>query len=473
MIQTFERGCGMKKNSCLLLCLIMLFGIISFSMTEDDYVDPYIPSYKTYDTTYDDILKMWIRVINGEDNGQHDLFNDNYYYDFAESGPTFAKDSIGYVIQDLNHDGSDELILTYIYPRYSNKASSIFSLFTTTKDGKVRELIRSGARSSTCLSKDGEILQYASESGHELFCYIYHFNGTNALNLYEGYFYTDEDYRLSPKDRFDAVVPGTHYYYSIGKNQYTVPDGQAPLDTEQIDQRLAAFDENQVTFYVTSLADYERKECGPQYTILSVNGKTKGSSTVNIRQKPDKKSKLVATKKVGTKVEILEEDGDYYLVSIGSKKGYVQKQYVSTVNETPGATTRGKAKTTQTPKATNTPKPTEKNDPVSTPTPTPVPTAVPTPEPEIDHYETYKKIVGYQTIIDGYEDQPVQRSREVLDHYETYYTYGDNGAGYFEETPHQRPVYRTEYYTEYISVPITHDEPIYETVTEPVYKKTN
>ena len=74
-----------------------------------------------------------------------------------------------------------------------------------------------------------------------------------------------------------------------------------------------------------------------------------------------------------------------------------------------------------------------------------------------------REIFSYQTVIDGYEQQPVQRSREVLDHYETYYTYSDSGNGYFEEVPHQRPVYRTEYYTEYVSVPITHQEPVYRT----------
>ena len=74
-----------------------------------------------------------------------------------------------------------------------------------------------------------------------------------------------------------------------------------------------------------------------------------------------------------------------------------------------------------------------------------------------------REIFSYQTVIDGYEQQPVQRSREVLDHYETYYTYSDSGNGYFEEVSHQRPVYRTEYYTEYVSVPITHQEPVYRT----------
>lgn len=76
---------------------------------------------------------------------------------------------------------------------------------------------------------------------------------------------------------------------------------------------------------------------------------------------------------------------------------------------------------------------------------------------------TRNEIFSYQTVIDGYRQEPVQRSRQVLDHYETYYTYQDNGNGYFEEIAHQRPVYETEYYTEYVSVPVTHQEPVYRT----------
>ncbi len=57
-------------------------------------------------------------------------------------------------------------------------------------------------------------------------------------------------------------------------------------------------------------------------------------------------------------------------------------------------------------------------------------------------------------ILDHYELVEVQRSRLVVDHYETYYTYKDNGDGTFLEIPHDRPVYKTEYYTETVQQPV-------------------
>ena len=69
----------------------------------------------------------------------------------------------------------------------------------------------------------------------------------------------------------------------------------------------------------------------------------------------------------------------------------------------------------------------------------------------------------YDQVLDHYEDYEVQRSREVLDHYETYYTYSDNGNGSFSEVAHERPVYRTEYYTETESRPVYASVPRYAT----------
>ena len=59
-----------------------------------------------------------------------------------------------------------------------------------------------------------------------------------------------------------------------------------------------------------------------------------------------------------------------------------------------------------------------------------------------------------EPIIDHYEEREVERSRRVLDHIETYYTYEDNGNGCMIETPHERPVYKTEYYTVTEHVPV-------------------
>ncbi len=74
-----------------------------------------------------------------------------------------------------------------------------------------------------------------------------------------------------------------------------------------------------------------------------------------------------------------------------------------------------------------------------------------------------REIHHYNTVLDHYEDVEVQRSRSVIDHYETYYTYSDKGNGYYEEIPHERPVYTTEYYTETESRPVYKQVPEYAT----------
>ena len=74
-----------------------------------------------------------------------------------------------------------------------------------------------------------------------------------------------------------------------------------------------------------------------------------------------------------------------------------------------------------------------------------------------------RAIHHYNQVLDHYEDVEVERSRQVLDHYETYYTYSDNGNGSFEEIEHERPVYKTEYYTETVSQPVYVNVPQYAT----------
>ena len=69
----------------------------------------------------------------------------------------------------------------------------------------------------------------------------------------------------------------------------------------------------------------------------------------------------------------------------------------------------------------------------------------------------------YDSVFDHYDYVDVQRSRQVIDHYETYYTYTDNGNGTFTEVPHERPVYKTEYYTETVQQPVYRQVPRYQT----------
>lgn len=73
------------------------------------------------------------------------------------------------------------------------------------------------------------------------------------------------------------------------------------------------------------------------------------------------------------------------------------------------------------------------------------------------------ELFGYNTVVDHYKTVTKSRQERVLDHYETKYSYHNNGDGTFIEKSHQEPVYRTEtkYYTE--QEPVYRQDPIYKT----------
>ena len=76
-------------------------------------------------------------------------------------------------------------------------------------------------------------------------------------------------------------------------------------------------------------------------------------------------------------------------------------------------------------------------------------------------YKEQTELKTYVAVIDHYETKTETKSRQVIDHYDTAYSYSDNGNGTFTEHTKQVPVYKTEYYEE------THQEPVYR--QDPVY----
>lgn len=76
-------------------------------------------------------------------------------------------------------------------------------------------------------------------------------------------------------------------------------------------------------------------------------------------------------------------------------------------------------------------------------------------------YKEQTELKTYVSVIDHYETKTETKSRQVIDHYDTEYSYSDNGNGTFTEHTRQVPVYKTEYYEE------THQEPVYR--QDPVY----
>lgn len=85
------------------------------------------------------------------------------------------------------------------------------------------------------------------------------------------------------------------------------------------------------------------------------------------------------------------------------------------------------------------------------------------PTDAVEVLRQQREIHHYDHVLDHYETVQVQKSRQVLDGYDTYYSYHDNGNGSFEEVEHQTPRYRTEYYTETEQRPVYRDDPVYQT----------
>ena len=127
----------MKRALSFLLILVLL----SVGLVCQVSANPFPVSYTTYDTTYDAILKMYIRVINagGDEGRRHDLFNTKVMVfdmdlSWLNDAPkaerdkviSSAKNSHGYRIFDLNGDGIDELAI-------GNNNGEILELFTGTK----------------------------------------------------------------------------------------------------------------------------------------------------------------------------------------------------------------------------------------------------------------------------------------------------------------------------------------------------
>lgn len=78
-------------------------------------------------------------------------------------------------------------------------------------------------------------------------------------------------------------------------------------------------------------------------------------------------------------------------------------------------------------------------------------------------YDEKTEFRNYVQVIDHYETVTETKSRQIVDHYETTYSYRDNGNGTMTEVPQQKPVYRTEYYTESHQEPVYRQQAVYDT----------
>ncbi len=341
----------------ILIFLVLFYSVLPVDQAFCDDDNMYAASHKTYDTTYEDILKMYLRVLPAQCREQsrrrHDTYNEFMYADLwgvymdymstpeyerlndaqkavkkkelQEKTLNYMKNTVGYSIQDINNDGIDELII-------GRDQSYIYELFTI-DDGKVRELIKAGYRHTCNLLDDGTLYRYAHQGGGFNGYLLFRMNGTNKVKYIKGYYYNGQlgyDNNLGEDCWFNLTDLNEYSNNSLDQH---VPASEALGWISQCESRFA-----HIRFI--PLSAYEKGMSGDGIAVLSVKGKTSGTQKVRIRAKPNNKSKILVQKRVGTYVKAISVAGDYYKVTVGKKTGYVHKDFITLITDLPSSSTQ-------------------------------------------------------------------------------------------------------------------------------------
>ena len=252
-------------------CLIML---MSPTQAAGENYNPYAPSYTTYDVTYDAIIHMYLKVFeihrNGGDAGRHDLYNDNIDWDYSAYFETdkdavaknidYIKNHVGYAIRDINGDGIDELLI-------GSGQSYIYEVFTM-DEGKVRELIRAGARYGCNLLNDGTLLRLGSSGAAFWGYYAFQMNGTKPVVFVKGYHYNGEIGENNGLDEKECWFKA-----ESDKGLYSVTM-ESHVSASEVDDWIKQCDTKLANIQFIPFAAYEQGINGQAIGVLSYKGET-------------------------------------------------------------------------------------------------------------------------------------------------------------------------------------------------------
>ena len=315
------------KRRILLLALAACYLVLGISAGpfgsaqagNENSVGYFTVSYTTYDTTYAAILKMYLKVINGyqtKNFGRHDLFNIWVVWDGPSDAPAktlinYAKENVGFYIEDINNDGVDELVINATLGR-------IYEIFTL-DNGKVRELFR-GSRHAACHLLNNHLIYRCIQMEGEPFSYyeLWQLNGTGKAIFLEGYHGPD--------------TPGSSdakwYKSSKGVTKLTHSENDR-VSSEEAERWVVKQEKRVVRHRFIPFGVYEKFPEDPwNIGVLAKDNKTSTSVKIRIRKEARSNSKVIMTRKVGTYVKILEKVEGFYKIQIGKKEGYVQEEYL-------------------------------------------------------------------------------------------------------------------------------------------------
>ena len=232
----------------------------------------------------------------------------------------YMKSKVGYAIRDINGDGIDELII-------GQDRAYIYELFTM-DDGKVRELIKAGARNTCNLLNDGNLIRFIHDGGNLYRRILFRMNGTDKVEFVKGYCYDGQvgyDNNLDNDDCWFRITNPNSINVSMNDH---VPASEA-------NSWIAECESNLANLQFIPFAAYEKGISGDGIAVISVDGKTTGSQKVRIRKEPNTKSKILVQKKVGTYVKAIKMEGDFYQITVDKKTGYVHKDFITLLTDLP------------------------------------------------------------------------------------------------------------------------------------------
>ena len=316
-----------RNNAICSICILILL-FLMFSLTGAS-ADAFTVSYTTYETTYEEILDMYLKVINGlgtVDYGRHDLFNPAVYswidpMDGYESIINTTKKHIGYMKLDVNQDGIDELLI-------GSNCNSINSAFTI-DNGKVRELIRAGgygtasSNYSCSMLIDGKFFRRGHGGAGLDYYEIWQMNGTGAVSFVEGY-HTNIIWDSTSMN--DQLI----WFHSYDQMSRVTTSPAVRAETVTAERWLKAQEENVFNKRFVPFSILEKFPEDPwNIALLSVNGSYTTNAKVNVRKEANEKSGLVAAKKVGTYVKVLSKEGIYFKIAFENKEGYIRQEFLT------------------------------------------------------------------------------------------------------------------------------------------------
>ena len=425
----------MKRLRIGFALLVLLVSFVlrptAFAASEDEDM-PYAASSKEYDLSYEDIISLYrlefLSLNEDRDHVPHRLFNDLIWMDEYSCDLAAIKAEIGYALKDINGDGTEELLIGRS-PAYINEVFTI-------RNGKTKELLRAGYRYDCCLLDDDTLYRTGSNGAVFYSSELYRMDDTGAIVFVKGYSQDGEyayEHGMGDDEEAWFSMPDAQTIYGSDMPEHLVETKEARDWIESCESHFADIP------FTLLFKDKQDEFTG----VVTVKGKQTGNDKVRIRRTPDRKGKILASLKVGTKLTVTGEENGYYRVKLPEGEGYILKEFLVLRDAVPEEQSKRPDKPDD--KETATPEPTE------TPQFEPAP---PTDAGNGEAVDKPDKAPIYETVIDHYETVEVQRTRQVIDHYETYYTYSDNGDGTFSEEAHERPVYTTEYYTETVEQPV-------------------